>query len=171
MAKKLTYEYVKEYIESFDYKLLSTEYINNRTKLSMKCPNGHEYKASFDSFQRGHRCCECNKDMLSVSKRKSYEDVKNYIESFGYILLSEEYKNNKSKLLIKCNKNHQFMMRFDSFVSGQRCPYCYGNVKYTYEDIKRYIESFNYTLLSDEYGNNQLSPLDRETLQHHRFRG
>ena len=36
MPIKLTYEEVKEYIESFGYKLLSTKYINNRTKLKME---------------------------------------------------------------------------------------------------------------------------------------
>ena len=42
MPKKLTYREVKEYIESFDYKLLSEEYIDNKTKLKMICPCGHE---------------------------------------------------------------------------------------------------------------------------------
>lgn len=154
-VNRLSYKDVKGYIESFGYKLLSTEYINNRTKLLTECPNGHKYEVIFDSFQQGHRCYECNKEILSILNRLSYEDVRKYIENFGYILLSEEYRNNKSKLLIKCDKNHEFMMRFDSFVNGNRCPYCYGNVKYTYEEIKKYIESFEYTLLSTEYKNNK----------------
>lgn len=33
MPKKLTYDYVKSYIESFNYQLLSKEYKNNSTKL------------------------------------------------------------------------------------------------------------------------------------------
>ena len=37
--KKHTYEFVKEYIASFGYKLLSKKYINSHTKLLIKCPN------------------------------------------------------------------------------------------------------------------------------------
>ena len=36
MPIKLTYEEIKEYIESFGYKLLSNEYKNNKTKLKIK---------------------------------------------------------------------------------------------------------------------------------------
>ena len=38
MGKKYTYEEVKEYVELQGHKLLSEEYINNKTKLKMKCP-------------------------------------------------------------------------------------------------------------------------------------
>ncbi|MFW6377676.1 MAG: hypothetical protein ACOCZ5_03420 [bacterium] len=44
MPKKLTYEHVKSYIESFEgYKLLSEEYENNRTKLKIQCPEDHTF--------------------------------------------------------------------------------------------------------------------------------
>ena len=39
--KKLTYEYIKEYMKNEGYELLSTEYKNNRSKLTVKCPHGH----------------------------------------------------------------------------------------------------------------------------------
>ena len=39
---KITYDYVKEYVESFGYILISKEYINSRTKLDMICDKGHE---------------------------------------------------------------------------------------------------------------------------------
>ena len=149
-CEKHTYEEVKEYIEGFGYKLLSTEYINNKNKLLLQCPNGHKWKTKYNDFQQGHRCSYCN-----GNPRYTYEEIKEYIEQFDYKLLSDEYKNNKSKLLIKCDKNHEFMMRFNNFVNGNRCPYCYGNTKYTYEEVKEYIESFGYKLLSDEYKNNK----------------
>ena len=39
MPRKLTYQEVKEYIESFNYKLLSEEYVDNKTKLKINIPN------------------------------------------------------------------------------------------------------------------------------------
>ena len=61
---KLTYKYVKEYIESFRYTLLSTEYVNARTKLKVKCPHGHVYEVTFGNFKRGKRCKKC----LNINK-------------------------------------------------------------------------------------------------------
>ena len=50
-------------------------------------------------------------------KRLSYEYVKEYIESFGYTLLSDEYKNNKTELKIQCNDcGNIFYMRFNNFI-------------------------------------------------------
>ena len=88
-----------------------------------------------------------------MTKRFTYEEVKEYIESFGYELLSTGYKNNHTKLKIKCPKGHECEMCFKSFKKGNRCFYCHGKIKYEYEDVKRHIESFGYKLLSDEYIN------------------
>lgn len=147
---KLTYEFVKKYIESFGYKLLSTEYINALTKLRVKCPQGHEYEVVFNNFKKGQRCSRCQGII-----RYNYQEVKDYIKSFNYELLSNEneYKNSKTKLLIKCPLGHEYETTFDHFKRGNRCPYCYGNVKYTIEEVKEYIESFRYKLLSEEYIN------------------
>lgn len=57
----LTYEKVKENIESEGYELLSKEYIDNRTnKLKIKCDKGHEYETIYSNFQQGQRCPYCN---------------------------------------------------------------------------------------------------------------
>ena len=83
----------------------------------------------------------------------TYKEVKEYIESFGYKLLSNEYKNSKTKLEIECPKGHVFEMRFNSFKNGTRCPKCGGTQKLTYDEVKKYIESFGYELLSTKYIN------------------
>ena len=146
--QKFTYEYVKSYIESFDYVLLSKAYTNNQTKLLIRCSLGHEYKATFNKFKQGGRCSVC------FGKQKlTYSYVKNYVESFDYTLLSLEYRNAHSKLLVRCSLGHEYEVKFNNFQQGQRCPYCAGNVKFTYSYVKNYIESFDYTLLSVIYIN------------------
>jgi hypothetical protein len=100
--KKLKYIDVKNYIESFNYKLLSKEYIGSFDKLDIKCDNGHLYQSSFANFKNyGRRCPKCN-----GKEKFLYDDVKSYIESKGYKLLSTEYKNICTKLKIQCNHNH-----------------------------------------------------------------
>jgi uncharacterized protein with PIN domain len=152
IRKKLTYEYVKDYIEGFGYKLLSTEYINNKTKLKLQCPKGHIYNVRFDSFKKGNRCSTCNNN----SKRLTYTEVKGYVEKFGYKLLSKEYKNNHTKLKLQCDNYHIYEGSFNNFQKGARCPDCFGNKKLTYQEIKTYVESIDgYKLLSNTYKNNQ----------------
>ena len=157
MPKKLTYEYVKEYIENFGYKLLSTEYISSDIPLLLQCPNGHIYNTTcFRNFKHNNvRCPYCSG---GNNIKYTYEEVETYIKSFNYELLSTEYKNNREKLILKCNKGHQYEVSFDVFKRGHRCPYCKKKTisnlrKNSIDDIREYIESFGYKLLSEKYEN------------------
>ena len=149
MSIKLTYDYVKSFIEKEGYQLLSKEYKNNYTKLLIKCPVGHEYKVKFNDFQHGIRCPICN------GKQKfTYDYVKDFIEKEGYPLLSDTYINANTKLLLKCPKYHEYKVSFGSFKQGGRCLICSGKQKFTYDYVKDYIEKEGYQLLSKEYINN-----------------
>ena len=60
MPPRLTYEFVKEFIKNAGDKLISTEYVNNRTKLSIECHLCHTpYDQVFTSYQKGHRHQNC----------------------------------------------------------------------------------------------------------------
>jgi hypothetical protein len=54
--QKHSYEYIKKYFEKFGYKLFDKKYINNKTKIKFKCPNGHISKITFNKFSNGNRC-------------------------------------------------------------------------------------------------------------------
>ena len=148
--EKWTYEKVKEYIESFGYKLLSTEYINNRTKLLLECPNGHKWEVRFSSFRDGTRCNYCFGNI-----KYTYDYVKEYVKSKGFILISKEYKRARDKIEIECCKcGYRFTPTFDNFKNKNTgCPSCLGIKKYTYKEIKEYIENFGYELIDQEYSN------------------
>jgi len=62
-----------------------------------------------------------------MSKKLKYEDVKNYIESYGYQLVSKEYKDSHNKLKVQCPKGHIYEVSFYNFKIGRRCPYCAKN--------------------------------------------
>jgi len=152
------YYEIREYIESFDYILLSDEYKNNKTKLSIQCPIGHIFEKSFNAFQNGQRCSICANINKSKKMKNNYNDIKEYIESFdGHKLLSKEYISNTDKLSIQCPIGHIFEKSFNAFQSGQRCTVCYelnrGKSRiYSYDYVKEYIESIDgYKLLSEEY--------------------
>lgn len=138
--KKLTYIEVKEYIENFGYKLLDDEYIGNRTKLNMICPKGHNWSCNLRNFKIGRRCRACSYVLRGSKQTLKYEDVKNFIQSNGYKLLSSEYVNNSEKLQMMCDKGHIFEMEYSSFQQNRRCPKCSGVYRYSYDEVKEYFK-------------------------------
>ena len=139
---KLTYDKVKTFIESVDgYSLVSTEYVNNSTKLKIKCPEHHIFEMTLHNFKDGYkeRCPEC-----SGNKKRILDDIKQIIESeHGYELLSTKYINARTKLKIKCPNSHTFQISYNTWSNtGNRCSYCAGNTKLT----QRYVEN----VFSDE---------------------
>ena len=70
---RLTFDYVYNYFENNDCKLLETEYINNNTPMKYECDYGNdECKITFNSFKDGSRCMEC------AEKRKNQTMLKRY---------------------------------------------------------------------------------------------
>lgn len=124
ITKKFEYSYVKDYFESQGYKLLSKEYKNAMEKLEVCCPEGHISNMTFMNFKVGHRCKRCGAIKFNERNKHSYEYVKDYIESFGYELISEEYENINAKLFIKCPNGHIFDTTFKKFKQGNRCRFC-----------------------------------------------
>jgi len=147
--KKLTYDYVKNYIESFGEKLKSNSYKGAHYKLEIECKNGHIYYKSWCHFKKGQRCIECY-----LNKRKlNFDEVKNRVESLGYKLESKTYRNNNTKLKIRCKENHLFEARLDNLQNGKGCPTCSGNKKLTLKLVKNYIKKTGDKLLSEKYEN------------------
>lgn len=133
---KYTLEDVKEYIENNGYELLSSEYEKVSDYITVKCDKGHIYDTKFANFQQGKRCSYCKRN-----HRLTYEEVKLYIESFGEKLISKEYKNNRTKLIIQCKKGHIYECSLDNFKKGNRCPQCRtskGEIK-----IEEYLMNHN----------------------------
>lgn len=104
-----------------------------------------------------------------MGKRKyTYQEVYDIFFNEGYILLSKEYVNNKQQLDYTCPNGHTHHVTLANFKTGYRCPHCYGNVKYTYEQVKNIVEEKGYSLLSTEYVNNK-TPLEVKCFKEHIF--
>lgn len=160
MTAKLSYEYVKNYVESKGCELISKKYINSRTKLEVRCPKGHLYKTTWSNFVR-QGCPICKFE----NRKLTYDYVKKEIESDGYKLISKTFNSKKDKLKIICPKGHVYKTTWNNFKSGNSCKECF-NEKFNkfksenthlkdnelnYKFIKQYVESFEYKLLSKEY--------------------
>jgi hypothetical protein len=59
-TQRFTLDRVKKYFQKYDFEVLSDKYVNNSTKLKIKCPRGHVYYQSYADFQQGRRCIKCS---------------------------------------------------------------------------------------------------------------
>ena len=59
--------------------------------------------------------------------RLKYEDVKSEIESYGWKLISENYKNLDTEMELMCNEGHRVFINFKKFRKNQYCPTCAEN--------------------------------------------
>ena len=119
-----TFDFIKKEIEKENYKLISKNYKNIYTKLDIICSAGHKIKLNYSDFKQGCRCRICGYIKIGNLKRKPYNEVKEYIESFNYNLISKDYKNCGTKIEIMCPNNHKFMMKYNDFQQNHRCPAC-----------------------------------------------
>jgi hypothetical protein len=88
-----------------------------------------------------------------MSKKLTYEFVKEQFEKEGYELLSKEYINAHTKLKYRCPKGHEHSILWNGWQQGYRCPYCAGQGKPTIEFIISEFAKENYKLLTKEYKN------------------
>jgi hypothetical protein len=121
-----SYDYIKEYIESFDgYKLLSDKYVNNKIKLEIKCSKGHVFPMSFDCFRRGHRCPTCQQIKHHLSQRVPNKIFKLLEENeFEFIEFPDGYINRKSIIVFKCKLNHTSTKAIKDFLKRPTCTEC-----------------------------------------------
>jgi len=155
---KKIFEEFSKHVESQGFKLLSNAYIDVYSKLEIQCSEGHIFKMSYDNFKSGQRCPKC------AGKNKNILDVRKYVESQGFKLLSDVYINSKEKLEIQCSEGHIFWINWNHFQQGKRCQYCkcskgekrvsevLKNLNLEFEKQKRFIGCRNkYTLPFDFY--------------------
>lgn len=132
---KWTIDEIKIWLKNNEpsYTLLSTEYINAKTHLLFMCPDGHTFSSSWDNFKNSKsRCANCDDvlkaDQSRIPISKIMEELYNrQLEFMGWI---DEYKNRRSKFLVKGLCSHIYATCTDRAISRNcGCPFCNGGVK------------------------------------------
>jgi hypothetical protein len=88
-----------------------------------------------------------------MSRKLTYEFVKESFESENCLLLSNEIVNAKTKLDYICSKGHEHSIDWKHWQRGHRCIVCYGKAIYTINKVRESFENYGYELLSKEYIN------------------
>jgi very-short-patch-repair endonuclease len=124
-----TYESAKNYTESIGYSLITTEdeYDTQWRNITVKCDKAHITKVSSSNFFIGKsRCPICYEERRGKASIIPYEKRKEFIESFGYELITSEddFIDGQHPIKIKCNNVHIYETNIHSFISGNRCTVC-----------------------------------------------
>lgn len=103
MTKRKSIEYVREIVESKGGKLLSTEYINNKTPITIQLSDGEIEDRTLNNILKQNPLISKKEKNKNTSKRqrRNIDEIKSIIESRGGKLLSTRYNNKKTPLLIK----------------------------------------------------------------------
>lgn len=153
-----SHEYIKNEIEKTGCKLIS-EYHHCREPLRIICPKNHEFEQSWSNFKAGHECQICSRSMTNLNLTRSElseDDVKKYLLTFNFILLTK-YEKTSKKILIQCNACKDLWdVRLNSFKKTPHCPKC-DNIQpnHSVTDIKNILYNRNVELLSEIYTNNK----------------
>ena len=149
---KYTTEEVRDYLDSVDIELLSEIYENSRAYIHVKCKIcGYDWNPKFSSIKNQSTGCPS----CAGNIKYTIEEVRDYLDSVDIELLSEIYENNHSYIHVKCKIcEHEWPVTFGSIkCSLSGCPSCAGNIKYTIEEVKDYLDSVDIELLDDVYVN------------------
>jgi hypothetical protein len=155
--KKYTYEEVKYFIEiesNSGCKLISEEYINSKNKLDIRCKCGNTFPKSFEKFKIGQRQCNlCSNKLINEKKKLPFIEVFNFVKNCGYELVSTEYYNNATSIIIKSKEGYLIKTTLMRLKDHKTPNIFHKSNPYTIQNIKLWCKLNNksFELISKEY--------------------
>ncbi|WP_156876155.1 hypothetical protein [Clostridium kluyveri] len=155
MPRKRTIEELKQKIkETTHCELLSTKYVNRKTKMKFRCECGNKFENTLMAMEARNKqyCNECSNKLMHDKFVKTQEEFeKELCKVLGeeYVALTP-YKNINSKITVKhLECDYTWNVRPSSILHQHcKCPKCYGNnMKKTTRQFKLEV----YNLVGDEF--------------------
>lgn len=124
ILKSSTKEFVEKAKEihknRYDYS--KVEYINNRTKVCIICPEHGEFWQTPKQHLKGQGCPKCGGTCFLTTEEFIEKAKKIHGDKYDYS--KAEYAGAKTKLCIICPEHGEFLMKPNSHLNGQGCPKC-----------------------------------------------
>ncbi|MFX1294283.1 MAG: hypothetical protein ACFFD2_05420 [Promethearchaeota archaeon] len=150
-TEKLTLEDLNEFVEMQHpgSKILSTEFVNTKTKIRIQCAEGHAFEITPNHIKRGHWCRRCAvkevglKNRLTFEERqRALEDLKDVVEMLhpGSKITSTEYVNVKTKVSVRCAEGHNFEIIPSGIKRGKWCRRCAGTERLTLKELQKWVD-------------------------------
>ena len=191
MKRKTTKQFIEEaklvHGDKYDYS--KVEYVNNKTKVCIICPeHGEFWQAPIKHLMGGQGCPKCNKKG-NIKKENvnliSFKDMTNYQQMFierskakhnnKYDYSKVEYKTTNTKVCIICPEHGEFWQAPHYHLAGRGCPKCGRKIvttetyvesalqiygnKYIYSKLEYVNRQTPITVICPEHGEFQINPI------------
>jgi hypothetical protein len=97
------------------------EYVNSKTLVRVRCPEGHDWDARPGVVAAGHGCPECAGNSQAATKKAFFA----IIEAAGGTVIGE-YETSKTPVLVRCVNGHERPRNPGHAVRGADCSACIG---------------------------------------------
>ena len=115
------------------------------------CAQGHTWDAFAFKIRQGVWCPVCSR----ASRKGTIEQMRAIAMERGGKCLSKVYVHKDIRLEWKCKSGHVWKSTANSVKRGSWCPYCYGNVKHTIQEMKQLAKGRGGKCLSKKYINKE----------------
>lgn len=153
----------RDFASKYEGELLSTEYVDNKTKLEWKCRNNHVFERAWKHMiSRPNFCPQCPKIKLEKSEKPDpqkkvlgIEDCHQEAEKLGGKCLETKYNNRRSLMRWICKNNHTFTLTLGAVRNnGRWCrECCIDKKRHNISVAHNLAEKYGGQCLSTEYVN------------------
>ena len=124
--KKLTTEeFIKRakkvHGDKYDYS--KVEYKNNKTPVTIICPEHGEFKQAPSNHLNGNGCKKCATETSKLTKELFVERAK-LVHGDKYDYSKVKYSGSQSKICVICPEHGKFQQRATDHLMGHGCPIC-----------------------------------------------
>lgn len=143
--------------DKYDYSKVN--YINNKTKVCIICPEHGEFWQKPNNHLHGNGCKKCSYETPRHKRKTTEEFIKNAnkIHNNFYDYSQVNYINNKTPVCIVCHnkdkygKEHgEFWQRPDNHLHGQVCPKCAKKNSKLERNVKKFLTKNNITFIQEK---------------------
>jgi hypothetical protein len=120
MARKFTFDQVKQVFEAAGFELLSASYTSSKEPLAYRCKCcGHEDTTRLEYVKAGNGCSNCWEARRGRSRKHSLDFVREKFSAKKLELLASEYTDSKTPLPYRCNEcGYEGKLRFNDLSNG-----------------------------------------------------
>lgn len=110
-------------------------YTRGKDKITIICPNGHEFSQIAQEHLNGHGCQKCTG--LKKFTQEEFEAIGTEIHKGKYSYAKARYINSSTKVTIICDCGYEFEQTPNSHLQGYGCKKCAGQYSPTTEEWKK----------------------------------
>lgn len=152
IRRKTMNQFMSEMNEKHPTLEVLSEYVNNRTKVNLRCKIcGHEFSAVPASLYMGHGCPPCH-GYIIYNQEKFVDKIS---KQNPKIIVLGNYINSQTKIDVKCKDcGYEWKATPNALLKSKSCPKCYGRIRRTTEEFEKILqEKHPYISVVEDYKN------------------